>query len=537
MAKTEKTVDIVEKFLRELDASNVIAAETFETLYDTGGDELKKRQNLIRLRQRAAALNVKVADFDTCRKGFEINQRNAKAKHKPESQKDDNVLDHDSNPYMHNKEISDKEFYDFFIKKYPELHCIRGLFYSLTGEVPRKKLEAVIQKEIALCYQHNTAKKVKSLADFIENATYMDPPVPEANRVNVRNGTIYIDKDYKRRFASGNIHFCLNRIDTPYDPNAAKPEKWLTFLSELLEQEDVKTLQQYLGYCLIPTTAAQKMLFIIGEGGCGKSVIGKVAKRLFGLTNIATGKLGDLEENQFQAANLENKLLFVDDDLKTACCKESAIVKELVTCDGHMLLERKGVQAYQGTMYCRLLAFGNQSFNTLHDHSEGAYRRRIILNTKPKPADRKDDKFLVEKICKDERPGILNWILDGLYQLQKADYEFSISRQAKANLEQSKKEDFNIIAFLHDNSVIQLGDARSCEQTSEVYLNYEVWCSNNAEIPIAKHTFSTYLKQHALELQISYKENIFKKGIRARGYFGMKLMKTYENMQSFIQHT
>ena len=63
-----------------------------------------------------------------------------------------------------------------------------------------------------------------------------------------------------------------------YDPKAANPERWLTFLHELLDDADVPTLQEYLGYCLIPSTKGQKMMLIVGKGGEGKSRIGLVLK-------------------------------------------------------------------------------------------------------------------------------------------------------------------------------------------------------------------------------------------------------------------
>ena len=43
------------------------------------------------------------------------------------------------------------------------------------------------------------------------------------------------------------------------------------FLSELLEDEDILTLQEYLGYRLIPTTRGQTMMLLKGNGGEGKA--------------------------------------------------------------------------------------------------------------------------------------------------------------------------------------------------------------------------------------------------------------------------
>ena len=82
--------------------------------------------------------------------------------------------------------------------------------------------------------------------------------------------------------------------------------------------------------------------------------------------------------------------------------------KTIVTAEAKLDLERKGVQSYQRDIYARFLCFGNGALTSLYDHSDGFFRRQLILTTKDKPADRTDDPFLVEKMCA-ELEGILSW--------------------------------------------------------------------------------------------------------------------------------
>lgn len=58
-------------------------------------------------------------------------------------------------------------------------------------------------------------------------------------------------------------------------------------LSDLLEPEDILTLQEYLGYCLIPTNRGQVMMLLKGNGGEGKSRIGVVMQKMLG-SNLKT---------------------------------------------------------------------------------------------------------------------------------------------------------------------------------------------------------------------------------------------------------
>lgn len=71
---------------------------------------------------------------------------------------------------------------------------------------------------------------------------------------------------------------------------------------------------------------------------------------------------------------------------------------------------------------------------SLHDQSYGFYRRQILLTTKDRPADRKDDRYLGDKLIR-ETEGIVLWCLEGLHRLVRNGFEFSISDRAKKNLE------------------------------------------------------------------------------------------------------
>ncbi len=62
-----------------------------------------------------------------------------------------------------------------------------------------------------------------------------------------------------------------------------------------------------MGYCLIPSTKAQKMLFLTGKGGEGKSRIGLVMQSLLG-NNMNTGSIAKVETSPFARADLEHEL-------------------------------------------------------------------------------------------------------------------------------------------------------------------------------------------------------------------------------------
>lgn len=116
-----------------------------------------------------------------------------------------------------------------------------------------------------------------------------------------------------------------------------------------------------------------------------------------------TTSIQKVETNRFARADLEGKLLMVDDDLDMNALTKTNYVKSIVTAELRMDLERKKEQSYQGLLYVRFLCFGNGVLTALHDRSDGFFRRQIILTTKDKPVDRFDDPFLAEKLIAEKR--------------------------------------------------------------------------------------------------------------------------------------
>ena len=137
----------------------------------------------------------------------------------------------------------------------------------------------------------------------------------------------------------------------------------------------------------------------------------------------------------------------IDDDMRMEALKQTNYVKSIVTAQDKMDLEKKGKQSYQGWMYARLLAFSNGDLQSLYDRSDGFYRRQLILTTKEKPAARKDDPDIAEKMCC-ELEGIFLWAFEGLQRLVRNQFRFSESERAKGNRNVVKQDANNVILFM-----------------------------------------------------------------------------------------
>lgn len=277
-----------------------------------------------------------------------------------------------------------------------------------------------------------------------------------------------------------------------------------------------------MGYCLIPTTKAQKMLMLVGQGGEGKSRIGVVMRALFG-ENMVNGNLTKVETNRFARADLEHVLVMVDDDMKLEALPQTNYIKTIITAELPLDLEKKSCQSYQGELFCRFLGFGNGSLKALYDRSDGFFRRQIILTTKKKNRNRIDDPYLSDKLIA-EKEGIFLWCLEGLRRLIAQDYKFTISERTRENMEEAISDGNNVVDFLHSEGYIEL-KADDEASSKQLYAVYELWCSDNALKPLSPRSFSLYLTENQDTYNLEATNNIhIAGGKRVRGFMGIRLL-------------
>jgi len=212
--------------------------------------------------------------------------------------------------WYNGKKIDEVQFGRAFLEQWP-LKCVNGTLYTLDGPVEdESEIKQRILENIEEYVTSGLSKKVTNILETIKLLAFSDPFPIEQDCIHLQNGVYHLPDG---AFQESRL-FCQNRLPVKYDPKAPAPDRWLTFLHELLDDADIPTLQEYLGYCLIPSTKGQKMMLIVGKGGEGKSRIGLVLKRLMG-DAASNGSVQKVENNRFARADLERRLLMIDDDM------------------------------------------------------------------------------------------------------------------------------------------------------------------------------------------------------------------------------
>lgn len=422
--------------------------------------------------------------------------------------------------------IDEDKFCEEFLKG-RDLRCINKIIYDINGMYDESSLENEIYNKIKRFCKKGVASRTKNIVEALKIYCYSQPLPVDIEHIHLQNGTLSTNGSFEKK-----KYFCTSRLNVTMQEEYNEPKNWIQFINNLLTPEDILTLQEYMGYCLIPCTKAQKMLMIIGNGGEGKSRIGVVMAAIFGQSGLVSGEVKDFDNGskaRFAREKLISRLVFLDDDLDLSALERTSFLKQLITAEIPLEIEKKGLPSYQEMLYSRVIAFGNGAITSLYDKSDGFYRRQIILTAKPKPKNRKDDRFLSDKLLA-EKDDIFMWCFQGLKRLIANDFEFSISQQAKENLEQSRRGSCNIIDFMESNYDFCF-DSDGQIHTRELRWAYENWCSTNDLTPLSPKTFCRYIKDHEKEYNIQYTNNaVNQHGTRARGFKGIKYLRAYKSL-------
>ena len=187
------------------------------------------------------------------------------------------------------KSINEALFCDEFLQTH-KIIFTNGAFFTPEGRVTDElPLRGEIFEELKCCAVSNIPRKISNIVELMKLAALVEDFPLEPDRIHLSNGTLFLDG----KFSAGKPEIVRNRFPVAYTPNAPKPVLWLQFLDGLLCPEDIPTLQEYIGYCLIPSNKGQRMMVIKGSGGEGKSQIGAVLGTLF-VSNMKDGSIGKI---------------------------------------------------------------------------------------------------------------------------------------------------------------------------------------------------------------------------------------------------
>lgn len=333
--------------------------------------------------------------------------------------------------------------------------------------------------------------------------------------LNVANGLLDLRTQQLR--SHGPEHLSSLQLPFPFAPAAGCPA-WLGYLEAAVPDAATRdVLQEWFGYCLIPTTKYEKALFLFGGGGTGKSTFIKTLRKLVGEGNCAAVGLEDLGD-KFRVGGLRDRLLNVVTEVNPTRALNDARFKAFVSGDpvtGEQKFKDPGV--FQP--FARFVVAANTPPRVL-DQTDAFYRRVLMVrfeqkfvaspNPQADPPEKAQDPLLSEKLDA-ELSGILNWALAGLARLEERG-RFDLPASLQANVRAFREDQDNALRFLHERCVFGPGLEVGA---TELYREYLAWCKAHGEKAHANNRFGQVVSNHP---EVQPKKN----GNKGRFYKGLR---------------
>ena len=397
-----------------------------------------------------------------------------------------------------------------------------GAFYSPDGMLSVGLVQNEILESISDRLTVNIASNTKKVVDALKITAYTDDfDFADKMLIPFANGDMELNGTRQWVFTLAGKQPVPYRLPVNFVP-LSEPHKTPYFnkwLNDLFTPEDIVTLQEYIGYCLLPTTRGQKCLLLLGDGGIGKSVISDILTAIFGKSLTAPNDTQQFLADKFKLAELENQLVFYEDDLSDKHLEETGVFKKLITNQTYLTADRKNEQPFKFKPYCRFIMCGNDMLASKYDKTDGFYRRLLPIRVKPKDAKRKNIPDMGARVAR-EAEGIIQWALVGLKRLMDNDWQFTVSDRSEQYLNGYKAMSDHFPDFLED--AFTMGEDRDFS-TTELLMAYKTWCRRNAITPCTDRVVTRWFANNSEKYHLEATNNVYRDNGRYRGYSGAEI--------------
>ncbi|MCB1177827.1 MAG: hypothetical protein KDK36_09635 [Leptospiraceae bacterium] len=318
-----------------------------------------------------------------------------------------------------------------------------------------KNLDMQDMKHIKYTQSKNGIYNMVSLSK-IDTEISINEIDKESYLLNLNNG-VYDIRTGKLGEHLKEYHF-TNLMNIDYKKDATYP-KFQKFLNEIFIDENGKTsnelilyVQMILGSCLVPIVKNEHWYFCYGEGNNGKSTLFKIMESILGryYSSIKSDVLmkKNSTDHRTSIAKLFDSRMVVSSETNDGTSLNESLLKELT---GRDLISANFMRKDEFSFYpkFKLFTFGNHKPG-IRGTDNGIWRRVKLIPFLANIPKEKIVKDINEIIIKEEKPGVLNWLLQGLSNCIKNGWKIDEPEIVQKATSEYRESQDTIGQFLND---------------------------------------------------------------------------------------
>jgi putative DNA primase/helicase len=277
-------------------------------------------------------------------------------------------------------------------------------------------------------------------------------------------------------------------------PTATGCPTWLKFLNEATggNQELIRFLQQWLGYCLTGSTREHALIFVYGPGGNGKTVFLETTTKIIGdyatTAAMETFTASKNDRHPTDLAMLRGARLVTASETEQGHAWAEARIKTLTGGD-RVTARFMRQDFFQYDPQFKLTIIGNHK-PVLRSVDEAMRRRMNMVPFLVKPAV--IDRQLEEKLLA-EAPGILQWMIEGCLDWQANGLVRPEIVKAATDDYFSEQDVFG--QWIEDCCEVKLGGDRFWDRSSDLFASWMDYARKAGEEPGTQKSFANDLRK------------------------------------------
>jgi len=289
--------------------------------------------------------------------------------------------------------------------------------------------------------------------------------------IPIKNGLLQLETGELKSFTPDEIF--TFKLPVNYNPEAEYPvfKKWL---GEVQTPDNILTLQEYAGYCLLPKLPFHKSIWFIGGGRNGKGTFIKTLEKILGDDNCSHIGISLLSgERNFVLGQFYSKLLNISSEPNTKKELETQIFKLLTGGDRIQAEIKMKQDTLNYDSFCKFIISGNK-IPRVTDNTVAFTERIIVIEWlslfKEGEGQLQDihETWLDNEV---ELSGILNWMLEGLHRLQR-NKKFTVTSTQKEMMIKFERASDSIAAFIHEMLEFEPNSYTTREDMFKSYQDY-----------------------------------------------------------------
>jgi putative DNA primase/helicase len=310
--------------------------------------------------------------------------------------------------------------------------------------------------------------------------------------LGVRNGVVDLRMSF---FFSNKPGLYITRTcDADFVRDAECP-LWLKALDEIFEADPgtIASFQMLLGYTLTGLSSEEIIIFCVGFGANGKSILGNVTAAILGSygktapSTMLAARRNDDHSARGDLAMLDGVRLVSINELPGGMQLDEQVVKQLA---GREAISARFLHKEFFSFVPRFTPWVRTNHKPIiKGDDDGIWRRIIVLPFRRKFEEHERDPRLEEKLLS-ERDGILRWMIEGARLYLQGGLKLS----KNINQEQAKyRKESDLLGEFLEVKTIQ--DTEDRVEQRRLFSSWEAWCRNNGLYSGSKKAFTQRLNE------------------------------------------